>query len=672
MFTAQFRMGLAAELNRAADARSLDEAAAKSHQAIRLRGVVLLPPVGKGNSFVIADESAAIFCKIETTPLPPGVPMKRGDVVEVIGHSDLGGFAPFVSVDSVAIVGSGEMPSAAAVTFDQLVSGAFDSQWVEVSGIVRRSVTAENSANEWLIELATGGGRLTILFRDPQVGAELVDAEIRATGICFYQFSKSGQILNPLLVVPTGIPIQVVRPPPMEVPVRRIDRLMSFASDGAFGHRVRVNGVVTYHLPGEGFWIEENGHGLRVVQPEGHVLAAGEAVEVTGFPVQGNYSPELEDVVVKRLAHGSSAASRKLNSMSEALDYDASLISLDAILIEQIRVPHGLRFLFRDDSGDFTAHLRTDDRWKNVPSWETNSLIRVTGICQISKPPPGAAPGTLIPRDFELTLRSAADLKVLRAPPWWNTERQARLLAVVAVALGFIVGFVIWQARRRLRQSAVARKQSEAEFSAILAERNRIAREIHDTLAQGLGAISLHLEVVKGHVPTGSSAAAHLAVASGLTRESLREARNSIWNMRPQVLETNDLPGALAGLLDQLTEIDDIKGRFVVTGDRFRLSPVTENNLLRIGQEAISNAVKHADANTIEVTLGFSPSEVSIRVTDDGCGFDTEATPASGLHFGIVGLRERAQELGAELRLESRPGHGTSVILEFPVSPPVT
>jgi signal transduction histidine kinase len=668
-----FRLGAAEaqpmHLTRAADVRALDKAGASAHLPVRLRGVVTLPPAGRGNSFVIADDSAAVFCQ-QFPPMP--VQLRCGDVVEVTGRSDMGGFAPFVISDSITLHGTGEMPEPAAVNFDQLATGAFDSQWVEVSGIVRRSVPLENFSSEWLIELATGGGNLKVAFRGPQVAADLVDAEIRVAGVCFYQFNKSGQIINPLLIVPPGIMIEVVLPPPTMVPLRRIDRLMSFVSDGFYGHRVRVVGVVTYHLAGEGFWLEEDGQGLRVKEPDGLSLVPGEKVEVTGFPVLGDYSPELEDVTVRRLADGIPAAPRMLKSSAAALDYDASLIRLDAALIEQVRVPRGMRFIFRDDSGDFTAHLRMENGWRGAPAWETESSMRVTGICQISKPPLGAAPGTLLPREFELILRSPADLLVLRTPPWWNAERRASLFAMVTVALGLIVGFVIWQARRRLRQSAVVRKQSEAEFSAILAERNRIAREIHDTLAQGLGAISMHLEVARGQVSTGSSAAAHLAEASSLTRDSLREARNSIWNMRCQVLEHHDLAGALAGVLDQLTELDDIEARFIVTGDRFRLSPVAENNLLRIGQEAISNAVKHAEAKHIEVTLGFSKHEVSICVKDDGCGFDPDTSPADGLHFGIVGLRERAQELGATLRLESTPGGGTKVILNFPVTPPET
>ncbi len=649
----------------ASDVRALGEAAANARGALRLQGTVLLPPLPRGTSFVIADDTAAVYCEMKYQK--GAVELKRGDQVAVTGHAEMGGFAPYVFVDSIKVLGSGGIPPPAAVTFDQLVSGHFDSQWVEVSGIVRRSDNPENSAKGWFIELATGGGRLKILFRDAEAGRQPVDAEVRLAGICFYQFSRTGQIINPLLVVPAGEPVRLVRPQPAEVPVRRVDRLMTFASEGFYGHRVRVSGVVTYCQPGEGFWMEENGRGLHVIQWEGPVFIPGERVAVTGFPVQGAYSPELEDATVERLAQKDSAPPVRLGSTAEALDHDAGLVRLDATLIEQIRVPLGVRLVFRDQSGDFSARLSMDEHSGWSQQFETGSVVRVTGICQVSKPRPGMAPGTLVPENFELILRSPADLEILRSPPWWNAERRARLLGATTAALGIIIGFIVWMTRRRLRQSLAARRQAEAEFAAILAERNRIAREIHDTLAQGLGAISVRLELVREQLPPGSEAAIHLAEASGLPRQSLTEARNSIWNMRSQALENSDLPGALAGVLDQLTEIDHIDGRFRVVGERFRLPPVTENNLLRIGQEAISNAVRHAGATRIEVTVGFSTDEVTIRVKDDGCGFDLHHNPSDGHHFGLVGLRERASELGALLHIESSPGHGTEVILDFPV-----
>ena len=658
-----------ARITRAADVRLLDEAAARSHRAVGLRGVVLLPPVLWGHSFVIADDSAAVYCQ---GAWEQRVDLKRGDLIEIAGRSEQGGFAPYVVAESFKVAGSGAIPGPAAVTFEQLVSGSYDSQWVEVAGIVRRSDRLENYSKGWLIELATGGGRLKIQVRDPDAGRQAVDAEIRLAGICFYQFSTSGQVLNPLLVVPAGVPVAVLRPPPTAVPIRRVDRLMSFASDGLPGHRVRVSGVVTHHLTGNGIWLEQNGRGLRVVYRQGPALAPGEVVEVTGFPVQGGYSPELEDATVQCLSQGVPAPPRDVQSTAEAIDHDAGLIRLNATLIEQIRIPLGLRLVLRDAHGEFSARLAQDSTSGNMPVCDIDSVVRATGICQVSKPLPGWAPGTLVPREFELIMRSPADLEILRRPPWWNAERRARLLGTTTAVLGIVVGFIVWMARRRLRQSAAARRQSEAEFSAILAERNRIAREIHDTLAQGLGAISIHLELVKDQLPPDSDAAIHLAKASGMTRESLREARNSIWNMRSQILENHDLAGALAGVLDQLTESADIDCRFRVTGNRFRLQPTTENNLLRIGQEAISNAVKHAGAKRIEVTVAFSPGEISIHVKDDGCGFDLNTEPTGGHHFGLAGLRERAQELGATLHLASTPGHGAEVILEFATTIPPT
>jgi signal transduction histidine kinase len=241
-------------------------------------------------------------------------------------------------------------------------------------------------------------------------------------------------------------------------------------------------------------------------------------------------------------------------------------------------------------------------------------------------------------------------------------------LAGIVVVLALVVIGVVWAARRRLRLSSASRRQAETEFAAILAERNRIARELHDTLAQGLGAISVHLEMVRDHVPAGTKAAVHLAEARNLTRESLTEARTSIWNMRSQALETGDCSDAIAGVLDRLTDLDGIEGHFSVAGEPFRLSPVTENNLLRIAQEAITNAVKHARATRIEVRLVFTGDEIHLEVSDNGCGFDPSVPAPADSHFGLVGMRERAAETHGTLTIESGRGKRTLVSFVLPVS----
>jgi signal transduction histidine kinase len=220
-------------------------------------------------------------------------------------------------------------------------------------------------------------------------------------------------------------------------------------------------------------------------------------------------------------------------------------------------------------------------------------------------------------------------------------------------------------ARKRLKEQAVQRALAETEFTAILRERNRIAREIHDTLAQGLGAISMQLELAKTDADDAPEPLKqHLAQAHTLVRSSLADARDSIWNMRSQVLETGDLASALDGILRQLADGTGIESRMQVTGRQRRLSPVMENNLLRIGQEAITNAMKHAKAKHIEVKLEFDEKSVRLSVRDDGQGFRPNGLLPQDGGFGLVGMRERAAHLGCELNVTSVPGNGTEISLE--------
>jgi signal transduction histidine kinase len=656
------------ELTTVAEVRALGGAGEFVEHPVRLRGVVLLKlavdPTSGLDAFMFADGSASIY----VASLPGRFPgLKRGDLLEVRGLASPGDFAPIVFASGVTAQGTGAIPPPSAVTFDQLATGRFDGQYVEISGIVRSSRKTASPDSRALAELSTGGGRLVVNSQDSQAQSLPVDSEVTVTGIVFQQFSRTGQAIHPFLTVPYGVPIVITRPPPGDVPLRRIDRLMAFSSEGALGHRVRIRGVVTHHQLGESLWLEEDGHGIRVHLHDSAAYTAGEAVEVAGFAVQGNYSPEMEDASVLRLALADPPRPAVLKTSAEALEHDGGLITLEGKLIEEMRVPLGFRLVLRDAERDFVAHLRTDGETPG-PAWEIGSRVRISAICSVSKIPPSDTPGTVVPRDFELILRSPADVQVIEVPPWWNAERRSWLLAGIVVVLVLVVIGVVRAARRRLRLSSASRRQAETEFAAILAERNRIAREIHDTLAQGLGAISVHLEMVRDYVPAGTKAAVHLAEARNLTRESLTEARTSIWNMRSQALETGDCSDAIAGVLDRLTDLDGIEGHFSVAGEPFRLSPVTENNLLRIAQEAITNAVKHARATRIEVRLVFTGDEIHLEVSDNGCGFDPSVPAPADSHFGLVGMRERAAETHGTLTIESGRGKRTLVSFVLPVS----
>jgi signal transduction histidine kinase len=203
----------------------------------------------------------------------------------------------------------------------------------------------------------------------------------------------------------------------------------------------------------------------------------------------------------------------------------------------------------------------------------------------------------------------------------------------------------------------------------VLDERNRIAREIHDNLAQDILGISVQLELVSRTMPQEAEGTkAHLDRARILVRNSIAEARRYVWDLRSQALENNDLPAALTETARRLTAETSVQAQVQVSGTFRPLPPLVESNLLRIGQEAINNAVKHAGADRILINLKFDNKHVQLSVRDDGRGFDADKQTSVNGHFGLVGMRERADQIGGALFIRSREGEGTEVTVDVPVS----
>ena len=204
--------------------------------------------------------------------------------------------------------------------------------------------------------------------------------------------------------------------------------------------------------------------------------------------------------------------------------------------------------------------------------------------------------------------------------------------------------------------------------AAILEERNRLAREIHDTFAQGLTGVIIQLEAAKEVIETTpDDAHSHLTRATALARESLTEARRSVRALRPQVLDHLDLPTALERLSVQLEASTQIPIAFTLHGTPYPLPAEVAANLLRISQVAIINAWKHAQPRAISLVLGFYSHEVQLHIQDDGRGFDT-LTSLAGSGFGLTSMRERAERLGGHLTLTSALGQGTKIAVKVPNS----
>jgi signal transduction histidine kinase len=224
------------------------------------------------------------------------------------------------------------------------------------------------------------------------------------------------------------------------------------------------------------------------------------------------------------------------------------------------------------------------------------------------------------------------------------------------------------QANRRLEEMMAentglhAQLLTQAREAGVLEERQRMAREIHDTLAQGLTGIITQLEAVQQAGP-GPGWERRIANAARLARDSLAEARRSVRAVRPEPLENTRLPEAVADVARQWSADSGVIADVTTTGTMLGLHPEVEVTLLRVAQEALANVAKHASASRVGITLSYMEDVVSLDIRDDGAGFEPglRRVPGSGGGFGLTGMRQRVGRLAGSLAIESEPGRGTAI-----------
>ena len=244
--------------------------------------------------------------------------------------------------------------------------------------------------------------------------------------------------------------------------------------------------------------------------------------------------------------------------------------------------------------------------------------------------------------------------------PW--TMAFIRGAAVVLIGISFKVLAMQMQERSRLRASLVMVERR----SGMLEERQRLAREIHDTLAQGFASIIVHFERAEQIDSMASSPAKpHLDLARSVAREGLEEARRMLAALRPEILEQQALPEALARVCQEWSRRTGVQATLSITGTPAPMHPDIELTLLRATQEALTNIGRHAGAKTAAVTLSYMEDVAVLDVQDDGKGFTPSA--ARGVGFGLTGMRERAESLQGTFSLESVPGEGTTVSISLPM-----
>jgi signal transduction histidine kinase len=625
---------------------------------VRLRGVVTFCEATYDLGMFIHDRSGGIYVRLgEGTNQ-----FHTGEEVEVQGRSGPGDFLPVVLADQVKVLGRLPLPNPERVTYNQLASGAEDSQWVEVVGEARSVVPSVRG--HVLIDLLIDGQRLSALVTqfDPAKTEPFIAATVRVRGVCRTSFNKRRQMRAPFLSVTSSDDIVLEKPARGEVVEVPLTKL--FQSGGYYGAPVRVKGVVTAQRAGLLF-VQEQGEGLKVKTAQTNLFLPGDIVAVTGFPAVGQYMPVLEDALVQRLGQGASPPPARLRvDQLMAEDYDGNLVCLRGRLINRMHRDEEQVLVLEAENLVFSARINAINAGPRFDQLRLNSEVEFTGVCIPQLLENWNPSIETRPESFQLLLRSSDDVTVIESPPWWTLSRLLWILGIMAVILtaGFAWVFVL--DRRVRRQTEIIQQKIQRE--AVLEERTRIAREFHDTLEQELVAITIQLETVADQFdPAPRVARQMLEVARTMSRRSLSEARRSVWDLRSHLLENSNLDNALREVIKLMSASSKVPISAETTGAPRKLAPLVENNLLRIAQEALANALKHARASQIRVHLIYAPKKVSLRVRDDGVGFNPRNNAVLyGGHFGLLDMTERTEKMGGIFAMSSAPGQGSEIVVE--------
>lgn len=637
-------------------------------RAVRIEGVVTgTMPSG---AFRLDDGDMGIF----VTKSADGLGVTPGDRVVVSGVLRQGGFSPWLSPHRVVKLGKGMYPEAKSASYHLLASGAADNQWLEIEGVVR-AVDIPEPRDFAILDVAMMSGNLRVLVNYNATFAfdQLIDAAVRLRGVAAVNVNKHGHVVEPSFRVPSSAEISIIEPAQADVfsrPLVRVQGLMKVTQGARFPNRVRTSGIVTRRLSDTRFFVRDGELGLKVESTIPVNFRPGDVIEAAGFPVMLDGQEVMEYAICRKVGSGEPPASIRATT-AELLEggHSANLVDLRARLVDWVIAGKSVTLVFQSGDQLFKGLLNYDVS-SRFPLPEKNSLVDVTGICMISEL---EDIWFYQPRSFLLLVAEMADLRLVEAPSWWTAERLWRALAITGIVLLAAAGWV-WALRRQIgRKRAVIEQQ--ARHAAALEERGRIARELHDTLEQGLTGLSLQMKAMETDlVQAPERVHSRLQFARQMLRHSRALARNAIRELRSETISAR--PEGLVDGLNQVANSWNCAGTLVVEvrviGKARPLPDRLEQHLLRIGTEAITNAVKHGRADAIVATLEFHSNEIVVRVSDNGVGFDPllQIERSSG-GFGLIGMRERVREIEGVIQINSRIGHGATVVVTAPCGSPV-
>ncbi|WP_414660944.1 sensor histidine kinase [Horticoccus sp. 23ND18S-11] len=641
--------------------RALPHDEAEKGLEVKLDATVLgADPASPWNVFM-HDGTAGCYVKLvpgkEPAHFPPGTRLR------VEGSSMLLGYYPSVGAARATVLMRGPLPLPARLSADQIFSPEFDSAWVEVPAVV---VGYEARDRRLTLDIEVYGlpfkAELPVEARADERAAALMQRQVLLRGVLGTIFNRQRQMTDRHFFVSSFDAIE-----PVDVvaaggaaPLIAVAQVLT----GGYGPKspVRLQGVVTQSDP-KGFYLRDVSGSTLVYAARGSRFAPGTRVEVEGYGSVAPFRPLLRAARVEAMG---------LSAPPEPMPFDFKGSDLPRLQAELVTLEATL-LAIQESRSDLVLECQTGQQIFEVlipvggaaPMKVTvGDRLRLTGICELTTT--HALPRMSWVDGFRLHLPGPAGVAVLARAPWWNTSRL--LIALGGMSAMAMLGWAgTWVLRRQVgRQMEIIGDQLRAE--AVGKERDRIARDLHDTLEQQLSGVALQLDGLDAVVKSDPAAARQaLLLARRMLRHTRLEARRSVMNLRSEILEKQGLSAGLQDMAETSASPTGPRIEVRVCGEERALPAVLEFHLFRIAQEALANAIKHADAREIVIEVEHASEASYLRVRDDGRGFDLqskEATP--GPHFGLLGMRERAAHNGAELRIATAPGTGCLVTVDVP------
>jgi signal transduction histidine kinase len=422
----------------------------------------------------------------------------------------------------------------------------------------------------------------------------------------------------------------------------------SLLDDPRTQFQIVLRGTVTYNT--RQLIVQDQTGAIAVDAPANTNLNLGDEVEVHGQLEKRSGIPIIRNATVQDLWAGSTPLPLAMTADETAEGaYNGMLVSTEGRLIKITLESSRLRLTMESGSQLFTCVLDGD----SIPEDSTpdvGATVRCTGVLALEQDTDALNTGT-----FLILMRNRHDIRVLAAAPWWTPRHLIFLFLLLLV--------LVWIGYR------VHLRNIRARMNMILDERSRIAREIHDTLAQGFAGIALQLQGLERTMEKRSASTdAHLAMALQMVRRSRAEAHRSIATLRT-LHSYQNLAAMTERLLKQLTQPAHLALIVEQHGVVRPFSDEVTTQILRISQEAVANIIEHARATTITLSFDYQPTSFALTIVDDGIGFDLErAKSLADGHFGIAGMKERAAQIAAEFSIDSST-QGTRLRLLLPLRP---